>query len=424
MLHADAPSVVELHRGRTDDRNLRSRAHSRELKLQPARHRDIVGVEPSDIRAASHIEAAIERGGEAELLVVSEHVQTRVVHRLENLGRPVGGCVVHDDELELRNRLAEDARNRGSDVRLAVVDGEEHGDERHGRHGRRSLRPVSRELPSFDLVVATTGRSDELATFLDSVEAQDFERLRVIVVDQNDDERVESIVRGRSVDVAHVRSERGLSRARNVALELVDADLVAFPDDDCIYPEGLLTRVAGRFHSDRELDGLAGRAADAEGRSSASWKTDSVTLTDDNLWNRANAATIFLRRDLVTQIGDFDEHLGLGSGEPWSSGEETDYLIRAVRAGARIEYEPDLVVLHDVVPDDALVGRRDGASVGYLLRKHRYPPRVLARMLVRPAGGIAHALVHGDLPRARYYLASVRGRIRGYTGASRLKSSA
>ena len=283
---------------------------------------------------------------------------------------------------------------------------------------------MSRELPSFDLVVATTGRTDELAVFLDSVEAQAFERLRVIVVDQNDDARVAPVISGRSVEVTHVRSERGLSRARNVGLGLVEGDLVAFPDDDCVYPEGLLAHVAGRFHSDRALDGLAGRAADAEGRSSASWKTDPATLTDDNLWNRANAATIFLRRDLVERIGDFDERLGLGSGESWSSGEETDYLIRAVRAGARIEYDPGLVVVHDVRPDDALVGRRDGASVGYLLRKHRYPPRVLARMFVRPVGGIAKALVDRDVPRARYYLASVTGRIRGYAAASRSKSSA
>ena len=282
---------------------------------------------------------------------------------------------------------------------------------------------MSRELPSFDLVVATTGRSDELGRFLDSVEGQAFEHVRVIVVDQNDDERVTPVLRDRSLNVTHVRTERGLSRARNVGLGLVDADLVAFPDDDCVYPDGLLARVAGRFHSDRELDGLAGRAADAEGRSSASWKTDRARLTDDNLWNRANAATIFLRRDLVTQIGDFDERLGLGSEEPWSSGEETDYLIRAVRAGARVEYDPNIVVGHDVRPDDALVGRRDGASVGYLLRKHRYPPQVLGRMFVRPVGGIAKALVDRDLPRARYYLASVRGRIRGYIGASRSKSS-
>ena len=56
-----------------------------------------------------------------------------------------------------------------------------------------------------------------------------------------------------------------------------------------------------------------------------------MILTDDNLWNRAISFTIFLRRDVVEAVGPFDEELGLGSGRPWASGEETDYLIRAVR---------------------------------------------------------------------------------------------
>jgi glycosyltransferase involved in cell wall biosynthesis len=171
---------------------------------------------------------------------------------------------------------------------------------------------VSRELPSFDLVVATVGRSDELGRFLDSVEAQGYEPLRVLVVDQNDDERVSEIVRGRGVGLEHVHSEVGLSRARNAGLRLVEADLVAFPDDDCVYPVGLLVRVAERFASDPTLDGLTGRAEDAGGRSSESWETDPATLTDDNLWNRVNAATIFLRRAVVERVGAFDEGLGLG----------------------------------------------------------------------------------------------------------------
>ncbi len=283
---------------------------------------------------------------------------------------------------------------------------------------------MSRQLPSFDLIVATVSRTDELGRFLDSVEAQDAMRVRVLVADQNDDARLESVLRGRSVEVEHVRARRGLSRARNAVLPLVDADIVAFPDDDCVYPPALLSTVAARFASDPALDGIAGRAEDQHGASSGSWKTDRALLTSDNLWNRANAATIFLRRELVARVGTFDEQLGLGSGEPWSSGEETDYLIRAVRAGARIEYDPSLVVVHDVRADDARIGLRDGASVGYLLRKHRYPPRVLARMFTKPLGGAVLALVRRDVPRARYYGASFRGRIRGYVGASRSNSSA
>jgi GT2 family glycosyltransferase len=276
---------------------------------------------------------------------------------------------------------------------------------------------VSREPPSFDLVVATVARTDELRRLLDSLEAQRYSRLRTVVVDQNADERVAEVLTGRGLELVHVRAPLGLSRARNVGLRAVSGDVVGFPDDDCAYPPGLLDRLAERFAEDPGLDGVTGRAEDPRGRSSSSWKTDPAALTLDNLWNRANAATMFLRRELVDRVGDFDERLGLGSREPWSSGEETDYLVRAVAAGARIVYDPALVVLHDVRGDDTAIGLRDGASVGYLLRKHGYPPRTVARMLVRPVGGALLALARLDLPRARYYAASLRGRIRGYRGA-------
>lgn len=283
---------------------------------------------------------------------------------------------------------------------------------------------MPRELPSFDLVVATVGREEELGRLLDSLEAQEYPSLRVFVVDQNDDLRAADVLAGRELEIVRLRSRRGLSRARNVALEQVSADVVAFPDDDCVYPPGLLGEVAERFAADNALDGLTGRAADAGGRSAQSWKPDAARLTDDNVWNRAISFTMFLRRDVVERVGPFDERLGLGSGEPWSSGEEIDYLVRAVRLDARIEYDPALVVHHDVRENDPSIGLRDGASVGYLLRKHGYPRRTLGRMLVRPAGGAAVSLARLDGETARYRLATLRGRVRGYLGARRSKISA
>jgi glycosyltransferase involved in cell wall biosynthesis len=283
---------------------------------------------------------------------------------------------------------------------------------------------VSRELPSFDLVVATVDRTDDLGTLLDSLEAQRYDRLRVIVVDQNEDDRVAPVLEGRAIRLEHIRAGRGLSHARNAALAVVDADVVAFPDDDCVYPDETLERVARRFAADPGLSGVTGRAEDERGTSSPSWKPDAAVLTDDNLWNRAISFTIFLRGELVRQVGAFDERLGLGSAEPWSSGEETDYLVRAVRRGARIEYDPTLVIRHDVRENDMRLGARDGASVGYLLRKHAYPARVVARMFVRPLGGFLVAVIRLDRRQAQYQLATLRGRVRGYRGASRAKSSA
>jgi GT2 family glycosyltransferase len=274
------------------------------------------------------------------------------------------------------------------------------------------------ELPSFDVVLATVGRVTELERFLTSLEAQAYERLRLLVVDQNLDDRLEDVLaRHGKRDLVHLRSEPGLSRARNRALNEISADLVAFPDDDCIYPPELLQRVARRFAEEPSLDGLTGRAVDRDGRSEATWKRDAARLTDTNLWNRAISYTIFLQREVVERVGPFDEQLGLGSGNAWSSGEEIDYLVRAIRAGARIEYDPGLTVIHEpprLSPSEQRSrGYRDGASLGYVLRKHRHPKSEVARRLVRPIGGALLSLVRLDFAQARFHLANLRGRFAG-----------
>ena len=271
---------------------------------------------------------------------------------------------------------------------------------------------------SFDLVVATVGRVAELERLLDSLAAQTYQRLRVLVVDQNDDRRLSGVLAARpGLEVMHLRSERGLSRARNRALGIVDAGVVAFPDDDCAYPPDLLERVARRLSRNPALAGVTGRAVDAEGRSEPSWKRDGAELTETNLWNRAISYTIFLRRDVVERVGPFDERLGVGSGEPWSSGEEIDYLVRAVRSGARITYDPELTVVHETrrLTRSALRQRafRDGASLGYVLRKHGYPVREIARRLIRPLGGVLLSLAAFDWDQAELHLATFRGRLRG-----------
>jgi GT2 family glycosyltransferase len=273
---------------------------------------------------------------------------------------------------------------------------------------------VAPTLLTFDLVVATVGRTDELGRFLASLEEQGYGRFRVLVVDQNEDGRLDAVLGSHSqLDLVHLRSEPGLSRARNRALGHLRADVVAFPDDDCVYPRDLLERIADRLSRDPRLDGLSGRAVDRDGRSSKSWEPDAVELTDTNLWNRAISYTIFLRRGLVEQVGAFDEQLGLGSGNPWSSGEEIDYLVRAVRNGARIAYDPDLTVVHETRRHTPASGYRDGASLGYVLRKNRYPLREKALRLVRPAGGIALSLARLDREQASFHLATLRGRLYG-----------
>ena len=280
---------------------------------------------------------------------------------------------------------------------------------------------TSGTLPGFDLVVATVDRVEPLDRLFDSLDRQSHGHFRVLLVDQNQDARLEPVIgRHRSLEIVHLGSPRGLSRARNEALGLLDADVVAFPDDDCVYADDLLERIALRFARDPGLGGLVGRAVDTEGRSDPNWDEALGRLTRDNVWHRGISFTIFLRRGVVERVRDFDEKLGVGSPDAWASGEEIDYLIRAIGLGDRLEYDPAVTVVHPETqrsPEALRALRyRDGTSVGYILRKHRYPARAVARMLVRPLGGAALSLARADLARARTHLSTFRGRLAGLTG--------
>ena len=281
-------------------------------------------------------------------------------------------------------------------------------------------RVDERALPTFDLVVATLGeRPNTFDRLLESLAAQTYARFRLVVVEQGDGRAVAEALAARpTLDATHLRSARGLARARNVALGRLEGDLVAFPDDDCTYVPDLLERVAARFALEPGLQGLTGRTADTGGTTSPRWGTTSAVLQRDTVWHGGNSASTFLRVTLVRGVGDFDERLGLGSGTPWESGEEIDYLVRALALGARIEYDPSLVVTHatrDPSPSElATLGRRDGGSVGFILGKHRYPRRMVARMLVRSLGGALVEALRRNRPRASFYLATFTGRLHGY----------
>lgn len=281
-------------------------------------------------------------------------------------------------------------------------------------------------LPTFDLVVATVDRIAELQRLLASLERQTYDRFRVVLADQNEDDRLDAVVARTSVEIIVVRSPRGLSRARNEALGRLKADVAAFPDDDAVYPDDLLERVARRLAENTDLDGVSGRLRDPTGRTADNWAGAAALVRPDSVWHCAASSAMFLRRTLLDRIGRFDEALGLGSPHLWSAAEEIDLLARAVRAGARILYDPELDVVHDVLSRQQLhaLGFRDGAAVGYVLAKNGYPAAAVGRMLVRPAGGALLALLQGDLAEARFQARTLHGRLLGLRGGARARATA
>jgi glycosyltransferase involved in cell wall biosynthesis len=274
----------------------------------------------------------------------------------------------------------------------------------------------------FSLVLATVGRFDEIVRFLESLDAQDYRNFELIVVDQNSDDRLVALLQRyrQKFSLQHVRSlARGVSRARNLGLELVDGDVVAFPDDDCWYPAGLLQKVATVLNAHPELDGVTGRFTDGDGNTEGRWLESSTLLNRYNVWRGAIEFSIFLRRRVVNAVGPFDESLGVGAGTAWGAAEGTDYLLRSLDQGFKLKFMVDMTLHHPVKTSDfdATACNRQQkyeAGIGRVMRINNYPFWYFPVTCMRTCCGVLVALASGKFPKARFKYLSVLARMRGW----------
>ncbi len=272
---------------------------------------------------------------------------------------------------------------------------------------------------TVSLIVATRGRTDELAVLFDTLLAQGTAP-EVIVVDQNGDERLSPIMNayGQRMTLHWLRSDvANACHARNLGLRAATGDVVGFPDDDCLYPDGVLAQVAAGF-ADPALGVLTGPAASPEGGlGSGRWRAEAGAITLDNVWTSVIEFNLFLRRDLALRLSGFDETLGPGT--PFGSAEGNDLVARAIKAGATAVYDPQLRIIH---PDKRLtrvaVARAAlyGAGLGRVLRRHARGAVILP-FLIRPVGGMVLSAARWRWLEVSYYAATLRGRLKGLWAA-------
>lgn len=275
---------------------------------------------------------------------------------------------------------------------------------------------------TISLVLATIGRKEELRFFFESLHKQTHNNFEVIISDQNTDGEINSLVDlfSNKINIQYLKCEIGLSRARNMGLKRAKGEIIAFPDDDCWYQPDLLERVADLFFYHPEWDGVCGIAKSGIGNVSRwKWDKNPGRIDRNNIWQRCRSITIFLKTNVIKDVGEFDVNLGLGSETKWISGEETDYILRAIEKGFNIQYYPEIVVNHpDHIPDfnraEITKGRGYGLGMGKVMRKHHYPIRFVIIQFLSPLGSSIKAIFKFNLSRARYFLNVSIGRIFGW----------
>jgi glycosyltransferase involved in cell wall biosynthesis len=246
-------------------------------------------------------------------------------------------------------------------------------------------------MPELSLILATLGRTLELDRLMTTLTNQNFKNFEIIIVDQNEDDRLNVIVqaaKNNGLTLAHLRHHPpNLAHARNRGIDAAKGRWCGFPDDDCWYEPTTLEHLLDRCRQNDMPHGVVGR-----------WVEQDPALTAASLcWKKSSqfrdlpvsSITLFLQKSVLTQLGGFDTRLGVGLW--FGAAEETDLVLRALKAGSNIVYDPSIRVHHKVTnalnerhPENRIACKKRARGTGALYSKHNLSAWVIIRGLLAP----------------------------------------
>jgi glycosyltransferase involved in cell wall biosynthesis len=226
--------------------------------------------------------------------------------------------------------------------------------------------------PTVSVVVLAYNSGRWIEQALDSVVAQPYRPLDVVVVDDGSTDETAPLARQfRDTHPelpVHVISQpnRGVGAARNRGLALVGGELVAFLDADDVWTAASLTARVPLLQADSSIDIVVGN--------------EQRFLTEPRGRRRqlgparrsCAMGALLLRRDSLERNGPFAEHVGLAEGLDW--------LLRARELGLREASVADLILWRRVHDANYTRGYRDaGAELAGVLKASLDRRRALRR---------------------------------------------
>lgn len=274
----------------------------------------------------------------------------------------------------------------------------------------------------FSLIVATKGRFIEVLELMESLDKQSFKDFEVILVDQNETNQLINKLKSINykLKVKYIKSSPGLSKSRNIGIKESTGEIIAFPDDDCVYQTDTLEKINFIFEKKVKLDGVTGVSVDKNMNLNNGFESKEIArLNKYNVWKKGISYTIFLKRRCFENNILFNEKLGVGANTEFGSGEETDLLLKIIKKKHLIEYHPNIFIEH---PSNNLqIEKKDlkkhfdyAVGMGYVLKLNDYAFWYKIYYLVRPTFGALYFLIlKRNFKKARHSIVILKGRTKG-----------
>jgi len=210
------------------------------------------------------------------------------------------------------------------------------------------------------IIIPTLNREKSLLVTLEDLVVQTYRPMEIVIVDQSDatsDDVRRFVARFPQLIRYHLAPFRGLPLARNYGWRTARYPILLNLDDDIRCKPDLVHNVATAL-SDQSISILAGAVDEVRNTG-----VGTARLTGHfNRWTAtplggfsahsrqetdlAPGGNFAIRREILNIVGGIDENMNVGA----ALYEESDFCLRAKRAGHRIVFDPTVRLLHLAAP--------------------------------------------------------------------------
>jgi GT2 family glycosyltransferase len=187
------------------------------------------------------------------------------------------------------------------------------------------------------VMITTRNRLTRLPRALESVYAQDYRNLEILILDDASEDGTSDYVRSRHPDIRLFRFEvnRGLIAARNLLMREAKGDYVVSLDDDAYFVDlGTISYVIKQMEAEPKLAVAAFRVVYQRDDAARPVEHEHYTYSFHGCGH-------CIRKAVLRQTGDYREYA-------LRQGEESDLAIRLLEHGYYIKFFPTAVVIHEV----------------------------------------------------------------------------
>jgi glycosyltransferase involved in cell wall biosynthesis len=223
-------------------------------------------------------------------------------------------------------------------------------------------------LASVSIILCThrSKRYNDLMEAIDSLKAQSYENLEIVVVVDGNRELYNKIIKsGIEADKVEIKvifneENLGLSESRNKGIKEAKGDVIAFFDDDAVADENWLKELV-RIYEEKDAIATGGKLL-------PKWTSKKPKfLPEEYYWligtthkgfpeevaevRNTFGSNLSFKADVLKALGGFRGEMGV-KGRGLLQGEETELCERMRKKfGRGVVYNPDAVVYHKVFPE-------------------------------------------------------------------------